>query len=563
MPVGYYTHVMGLGENPSDVRFVGEKGVYSPEGCWDFEIGALDTFWRIAENFQTEANHTTTDGSGMIWAVSQASPLRRVNVENDLMLFQFLNGTQAPGYASGGFMSDMKVRGKVFSGSQQQWMTRNSDIDHWEGGNWNMVFVGVAGAPLSHCGQTFDENGALVAPFVTVPYSPRSSEKPYIYIDPLSGKYFIKVPAVMMLSVGPDRDTPEADDSTTDPDPSHHLHKSRGTQLQVACSIPFEKVYVASPEDSAAALNKYLFLGLSLIFSPGIYQIDEPLVVSHDNQVIIGLGLATLISANGNTVIQVGDVDGARVASVLLQAGPKNAECLLRWGNPSVGADNDNNIKVSEDGSVHLSSIGGNGNNPGFMHDVFMRVGGPEDYEVMVDAMLIVENGNVIGDNLWLWRADHTVNGSVTNGTNPCQNGAIINGDNVVMYGLAVEHTLQDQVIWNGENGQTYFFQCELPYDVTQENFGDMGFVGFRVNEQVQTHESHGAGVYHYFRDDAVVIETAIKVPKHLERSFTGALTSFLNGQGTCKHILNNAGNATSPLSPNSNPGAHVVWLCD
>lgn len=34
--------------------------------------------------------------------------------------------------------------------------------------------------------------------------------------------------------------------------------------------------------------------------------------------------------------------------------------------------------------------------------------------------MLIINSDNVILDNAWLWRADHTVAGNVYNGDNPC-----------------------------------------------------------------------------------------------------------------------------------------------
>ena len=44
--------------------------------------------------------------------------------------------------------------------------------------------------------------------------------------------------------------------------------------------------------------------------------------------------------------------------------------------------------------------------------DVFARVGGSSlDRNVSTDAMLVLHSGNIIGDNLWLWRADHVVLG--------------------------------------------------------------------------------------------------------------------------------------------------------
>ncbi len=50
---------------------------------------------------------------------------------------------------------------------------------------------------------------------------------------------------------------------------------------------------------------------------------------------------------------------------------------------------------------------------------------------------------------------------------NPVATGIQVNGDNVIAYGLAVEHTLGNMVEWNGNQGRVYFYQSEYPYDVT------------------------------------------------------------------------------------------------
>lgn len=85
--------------------------------------------------------------------------------------------------------------------------------------------------------------------------------------------------------------------------------------------------------------------------------------------------------------------------------------------------------------------------------------------------MVEINVGYTIIDNAWLWRADHDVSGDggapVTGGRNPVQTGLIVNQDNVRAYALMSEHTLGDLVQWNGNMGETYFFQSEMPYDVT------------------------------------------------------------------------------------------------
>eukprot|EP00937_MAST-01D_sp_MAST-1D-sp2_P006222 g6222.t1 len=83
VPVGFYTEVAGLGRSPDDVVFTGERGVYHEEGGYNFTVGALDDFWRSASNFRTQATANWMGNRGMLWAVSQASPLRRVRVDHD------------------------------------------------------------------------------------------------------------------------------------------------------------------------------------------------------------------------------------------------------------------------------------------------------------------------------------------------------------------------------------------------------------------------------------------------------------------------------------------------
>ncbi len=87
------------------------------------------------------------------------------------------------GWSSGGLISDSKIDGQIQSGSQQQFLTKNSRMGSWSGSNWNMVFVGDQGAP----GQSFPT-------YTNVPSAPVDREKPYLYIDG-SGAWQVLVPA--------------------------------------------------------------------------------------------------------------------------------------------------------------------------------------------------------------------------------------------------------------------------------------------------------------------------------------------------------------------------------
>jgi hypothetical protein len=135
------------------------------------------------------------------------------------------------------------------------------------------------------------------------------------------------------------------------------------------------------------------------------------------------------------------------VGGLLLQAGPLPTKALLQWGNLTSPAADKGKAKGKAKGNGHgVGRMGGNRGPgagavvPGLLADVFARVGGPDSGEVRAEAMVVLggDAGPVIGDNLWLWRADHTVQGLVYNGSNPCTNGLIVASDDVTMYGLAV-----------------------------------------------------------------------------------------------------------------------------
>ena len=147
MKVGYYTEVAGLGAAPTDVTINGKIEVYNrclaPDNCI-----ALVNFWRTLSNLSLRVNALGQDGcraSANFWAVSQAVSMRRLDISgNTLSLMDYC--TAGPQFASGGFIADSRLP-NVLNGSQQQWLTRNSEIAGWTNAVWNQVFAGVEGAP--------------------------------------------------------------------------------------------------------------------------------------------------------------------------------------------------------------------------------------------------------------------------------------------------------------------------------------------------------------------------------------------------------------------------------
>ncbi|MFI5589358.1 RICIN domain-containing protein [Amycolatopsis sp. NPDC051758] len=481
--VGFYTQVLGLGLSPDAVTI---NGAVHVEADWFPPQNATQNFWRGAENLSVNP----TGGTDR-WAVSQAAPYRRMHVRGDLQL-------DDGGWASGGWISDTKVDGQVRSGSQQQWISRNSQFGSWSGSNWNMVFAGVQGAPAN----TFP-----APPYTTVGQTPVVREKPFLYIDN-AGNYQVFVPGVKTNAAG----------------------TSWANGTAPGSSLPIDQFYIAKPGATAADMNAALAAGKNLLVTPGVYHLNQALHVTRPNTVVLGLGVATVVPDNGVTAMNVDDVDGVKVAGLLIDAGTTNSNTLMQVGQAGSTAD-------------HAA-------NPTSLHDVFFRIGGPAVGKAT--NSLVVNSSNVIGDHMWIWRADHADNGNnVGWNTNTADTGLIVNGNNVTMYGLFVEHYQKTQVVWNGNGGRTYFFQNEMPYDVPNQaswmNGSTNGYSAYKVGPNVTSHEAWGLGSYCYFSTNPSVASAhAYEAPNTPGVKFHDMVTVSLNYQGTITHVINTTG-ATTP----------------
>ena len=298
--VGFYTQLSGLGPSPDDVVI---RGGVRADARWKNGNATLN-FWRIAENMSVNPA-----GGFDRWAVSQAAPMRRMHIRGDLVL-------DDGGWSSGGFLADSKVDGQVRSGSQQQWLTRNSELGSWTGANWNMVFVGVQNAPR----QSFPDPS-----YTTILSAPVIREKPFLYVD-TRGAWKVFVPALRSNTSGPTWSAPEA----------------RGF------ARPISDFVIVKPGSSVAAMNDALARNQNLIITPGIYHLDAPLHVTRANTIVLGLGLATLVADSGTTAIAVDDVDGVIVAGILIEAGATNSPILAQIGPPGSSANHSSNPTLSE-----------------------------------------------------------------------------------------------------------------------------------------------------------------------------------------------------------------------
>ena len=488
VPVGFYTQVLGLGPTPDAVHIIGNVHADASHD----NNNATTTFWRAAEGFSI-----TPAAGTMQWAVSQAVAFRRMHVLGNLVLHQHR------GWASGGWMSDTLVDGNVDSGSQQQWISRNSEWKSWTGSNWNMVFVGVPNPPQGEWPNP---------PYTKVSQTPVVREKPFLEVDE-SGKWFVRVPELRSNNVGI----------------SWHDGSTPGK------SIPLQQFYIARPgTDTAATLNAQLADGKNLLFTAGVYDLTEPIHVMRPNVVVLGLGFATLRPTHGTSAMSTGDVDGIEIAGLLFDAGAENSPVLLDVGPDKGKARHERN--------------------PITLHDVFFRVGGGGVGRTTVN--LRINSNDVIVDHTWIWRADHEK--GVGWNSNASDNGLVVNGDDVTIYGLFVEHHEKFQVLWNGDGGRTYFYQSEIPYDPPDQASyssgpGVNGWASYKVADSVTRHEAWGLGIYSVFIQSHVNLSRAIEVPKKPGIRFHHMITVALGNHGEISNVINNQGGPTA-IQPRVTP---------
>jgi hypothetical protein len=480
--IGYYTSIQGLGQNPDDVTINGDVTVDAFDGTGN----ATQNFWRSAENMAINPSSGTDR-----WAVAQAGPFRRMDIHGGLTLAPASNG-----FASGGYIADSKVTGQVSTVSQQQWYSRDSNFGSWSGSVWNMVFSGVNGAPA----QSFPS-----PPMTTLATTPASRDVPYLFID-ASGNYHVFEPSLRTNASGP----------------SWNSGPTPGT------SVPMSQFFVADPSMSAATINTALSEGCNLLFTPGVYNINQTLNVTHANTTILGIGFPTLIPQNGVNTMQVADVDGVRLQGLLFDAGTVNSSALLTVGS--------------------AGSTASHASNPISVQDVFFRIGG--DIAGKATSSLVVNASDTIVDDIWAWRADHGNAGTVGWTTNTADNGMTVNGNNVEALGLFVEHYQKNEVVWNGQNGKIIFFQNEMPYDPPNQaawmNGSSNGYPAIDVASNVTSFGGWGLGSYCFFNvNPAVNSANAFEAPNTPGVKFNDLLTVSLGNTGSITHVINNVGAVT------------------
>ena len=507
LQVGYYTSVAGLGASPGDVVINGAVDSFnqcSPPASSN--CTALDNFWRslsnLTINFPAPPSGAPCRQTAEFWATSQASPVRRVEFNGLTSLMDYCS---KPGYASGGFIADSKFSGRpVLSGSQQQFLVRNSTLDGWSNGLWNQVFSGDVGAPA----QNFGSGGQ----YTTLAASPVTAEEPFLRVDS-SGNYSVFVPAVQRASMGP----------------SWASGPTAGT------AVGIRRFFIATPSDPVPVINAALARGQDLILTPGVYNLHQTIEITRPDTVVLGLGFPTMVPANGIVPMRVASVPGVKLSGMIFAAGPVNSPVLLQVG--------------SRPGP-------GNPADPTLVQDVFFRIGGAAPGRATTS--LVVNSSQVILDDIWAWRADHGQGVGWTD--NVGDTGVVVNGDHVTAYGLFVEHYEKDEVIWNGRNGTDIFFQNEMPYDPPSQaawmaNPTTDGYPAFLITDQAAGFQGYGMGSYSYFnRGVPIFASNAFQTANPPGSKLHDLLTIFLStaGSGGIDHVVNGTGRSSTITNPDT-----------
>ncbi|MDR1157077.1 MAG: Ig-like domain-containing protein [Oscillospiraceae bacterium] len=509
--IGFYDHVAGLGYLPTDV-VVNKVEKVTP-------ANATTTFWRATENL-------TMSAAGVIqYAVSQAAPIRRVNLPN-ASEFRFdgaaneSNSNSA--WASGGYLSDSYIpNGRVGSFTQQQWYFRNNDATSY--------FFNARCHSTFYQGVTGDMTDVNSHEKTVIENTPIIAEKPYLYFK--DDEYYVFVPGLRYDAVGR---------SWTDTSPG------------VGTSVPFEdNFFVArANETTVTQINDAIASGKDIFFTPGIYNYDQAIIVNRPNTIMLGYGLVTIMPTAGNNVINVGDVAGVRLAGLMLEAGG--------------GFNPDTNYN----GSYALLQVGENGtdfdagDNPVILQDVFARIGGPSGSSApKVDNAFVINTAHTIIDHTWLWRADHGSNQGWY--VNEVDNGLVVSGDYVTSYGAMSEHFNKYDVLWKGDYGRLYFLQNELVYrpvsqanyqgpeeDKRGENCTTNGWAALRVADDVLYFDGYGLGCYDVYQvsNTSISLANAVVTPLYGHINIVHFVELYLSmqaGGGTgsgFEHMVNGIG---------------------
>ncbi|CAH0543236.1 beta-1,3-glucanase family protein [Vibrio marisflavi] len=551
--LNYYMEVTGVSEFDAlnkDQKVKVMPGINALNSSGNTAPGALNNFWRSLANLNVDSTALLTpinpdkpndrNPAGVLrFGVSQASGIRNVYFSGkDLLMCDWNTINWACGQASGGFIANSYIDGEMNLGSQQQFYIGNTYAKMFKGSVWNYVL---------HNAKSGDG----------------ITKHPYPFTDVNDGHKVLTKPRLIVNS----NQLWEIDDGN----PSHNnIDINDFVVLSAGNSSDVLTADVDKIQDALNSGKK------GLLILPGVYDFTKRLHVK-ENQIVLGIGMPSLICDAIEGCLLTDD-QSIRVAGITLEPGiiaDKSAKNSLL----TVGDYKQDHPSIQDKRDAVI------------LQDVYCRVARTRDVSKLSEnhspsaySCITVNANDVIGENLWLWRADHdaqsghdkySYNNQVDWDTDEAQYGLIVNGDDVVMNGLAVEHFKNYQTIWNGKNGVINFYQSEMPYTLPEDDSANTPKVDCvasdgQVEQEIKSYAvcpslyvaktatgfvGNGIGVYSYLPKEynhgrmqqTIVAETAIYIAANPEDvSIKNSVNRWLNGgknSGISYNILDAAGN--------------------
>lgn len=498
IPVSYYTQVAGMGSSKAGVVLSGGDGVYSrglanQSGLLKNYRQATSVFWKSMENL-TMQDTVGPDGSGPLWATSQACPLRSISVKGSKPLMLAEDG----GFTSGGFMADCDVS-SVETSTQQQFCFRNSELSISHGCPYFTVFLNCTGALDSDCSKGIVSWGDW----------PAMPPKPLLQQTD-SGASVAWNGSLYPIWSSPGQHVP-------------------------SCFVWIDRNASTPGALATAALADPRVKGV--VFAPGIYNLEAPVKLTAPGRILLGLGFATLVSPS----------DGLQSAIVVSDEATDAVLCgliLEASSGPSSTAFEDLPDLCSFGSTDH----GGPGG--GYIYDVFARVGGPKA-NVRAGTMLRVRADAVTLDNLWLWVADHDVNGR--DGRSQSSTTLVVSGDRVIATAVACEHCTEGPNLrWSGKNGLLGFFQSEINYVFGNES------PSYQVDSTAEGHRCGGLGGYSVYANAQSVVSLCVAKFDTEDATWASVVAAPFSSQlPAFKNVVLQKGK-----SPFGGPVYHTEWAC-
>jgi len=436
--------VAGLGASPCDVVINGNLGIYND---------SLAIRPSQLENLTINPIESGDPADTMTWSTSQEATWRRVNLTGNLLEAALpyttglcLNacapfpgsGINGSGAVENGFeVADSNITGDVIDTNGQNTAgasgqdgnsdpyIQGSNIGGAQGFGSDTMFAGDTGSvPATNFGPAVGTKPA--GSNVSVKNLPAVRESPFVYYK--NGQFFVFDPSVQFDRRGYDWSLNNA-----------------------GRSLPLSDFYLADAStDTATTINAALSNGKDVLLEPGAYSVSAPLSVSKANEVIFGLGEATVTAeTNTPTIVVNNDAPGTILAgfqanglgfNAITNTGPYAAEQIEIGTRPNATGWRFDPTSLSDVSTVSNSTT-----------DELIN----QNYVLQNQAEIQSNNNSGSGYTTVNWPAESS-----------SDYGIVVNGNNVTLEGIWLEHFKMTEATWNGNGGQVIFLENELPLTI-------------------------------------------------------------------------------------------------